>query len=195
MEAGEVELQLEEGEKVHGVSLSLSGEEVWLRTDSNSFYVWRCESVGLDAHQNHTFTLIERSSGSGQLGSLSMSAGRKYALLTDPRSASLWSIERNECVLGSEFREGEGGRAVLTGAVHPDGNSLLLAFEDKLRLYLVLLAKFKFQAEFSLRRCRTLIFSHSGLLAACHFGRNANSSLTVINLQRLTEICTFKIGA
>lgn len=67
--------------------------------------------------------------------------------MTGPRSATLWSINRNEFVLGSEFTEGsDSGKTVLAGAINPDGNSLLLAFEDKLRLYLILFTKFKLQA-------------------------------------------------
>lgn len=37
-------------------------------------------------------------------------------------------------------------RAVLSGAINPDGSSLILAFDDKVKLYNILFTKFKFYA-------------------------------------------------
>ena len=37
-------------------------------------------------------------------------------------------------------------RALFAGAINPDGNSLMLAFEDKVKIYKILFTKFKFIA-------------------------------------------------
>lgn len=82
---------------------------------------------------------------------------------------------------------------LLAGAINPDGNSMLLAFEDRVRLYRILLTKFKQVCEFSIKRCQSILFSHGGQLAACKFGRGANSCVTIVNMVRLVELCTFKV--
>ena len=49
-------------------------------------------------------------------------------------------------VLSSDFSlpQKPNKRTLFAGAVSPDGNSMLLAFEDKIRLYKILFTKFKF---------------------------------------------------
>ena len=71
-------------------------------------------------------------------------------MLTGQDNATLLSIQNNETVLSCDIAEGgkrlllEGGkRLLLGGAINPDGDSILLAFEDKVRLYRILLTKFK----------------------------------------------------
>lgn len=63
-------------------------------------------------------------------GSISISTGKKYALLTGNNSITLWSVERNECVLSSDFMDlnDPNKRTLYAGAINPDGNSLILAF-------------------------------------------------------------------
>ena len=37
-------------------------------------------------------------------------------------------------------------KAVYSGAINPDGGSIMLAFEDKVKIYKILFTKFKFYA-------------------------------------------------
>lgn len=41
---------------------------------------------------------------------------------------------------------------MLTGAVNPDGTSIMLSFEDKVKIYQILFTKFKYLAEFQVKR-------------------------------------------
>lgn len=84
-------------------------------------------------------------------------------------------------------------KVILAGAINPDGNSILLAFEEKVRLYSILFTKLKLTAEFNIKRCQDIIYSHGGQLAACRFGKTANACVTIINMLRSIEVCTFKI--
>jgi hypothetical protein len=70
-----------------------------------------------------------------------------------------------------------------------------LAFEDRVRLYRILLTKFKLVCEFGIKRCQAIVYSHGGQLAACRFGKGINSCVTIVNMLRLVEICTFKLQA
>lgn len=69
----------------------------------------------------------------------------------------------------------------------------MIAFEDRIRLYKILLTKFKYYSEFAIKRSRQIIYSHGGQLAACRFGKGNNANITIVNLIRLTEVCTLKI--
>lgn len=40
-----------------------------------------------------------------------------------------------------------------------------------------------------------MIYSHGGQLVACKYGKGANSSIVIINLLRLAELCTLKTQA
>lgn len=86
-------------------------------------------------------------------------------------------------------------KVLFSGAINPDGNSILLGFEDKVKLYKVLLTKLKISYEFNIKRCQNIVFSHGGQLAACRFGKNMNTCITIINLVRLVELYTWKIQA
>lgn len=74
---------------------------------------------------------------------------------------------------------------LLAGAINPDGNSALVAFEDKVRLYRILLTKFKQVCDFNIKRCQNIVFSHGGQLAACRFGKGNNACVSIINMVRL----------
>jgi hypothetical protein len=95
-------------------------------------------------------------------------------------------------VLSCDFAE-EGRRVLFAAAINPDGNSILVAFEDRVRLYRILLTKFKQVCEFSIKRCQGIVFSHGGQLAACRFGRGSNACVIILNMVRLVEICTLKL--
>ncbi len=73
---------------------------------------------------------------------------------------------------------------LFAGAINPDGNSILLAFEDKVRLYNILLTKLKLINEFNIKRCQNIIYSHGGQLAACRYGKGTNACVTIINMVR-----------
>jgi hypothetical protein len=71
----------------------------------------------------------------------------------------------------------------------------MVAFDDKIRIYRILLTKFKCYAEFAIKKCQQIIYSHGGQLAACRFGKGVNSSIAIINILRLVEIGTLKVQA
>ena len=100
-------------------------------------------------------------------------------------------------ILATEFTDAvdPSKRAVLSGAINPDGSSIILAFDDKIKLYKILFTKFKFYAEFQIKRVQQIVYSHGGQLIACRYGRGQNSCIIVYNLLRLVEICSFKVGA
>lgn len=77
-------------------------------------------------------------------------------------------------------------------AINPDGNSFMIAFEDKIRVYKILLTKFKFYAEFSIKKCTQIVYSHGGQLVACRYGKGINSCIAIINNLRLVEVATLK---
>ena len=77
-------------------------------------------------------------------------------------------------------------------SLNPDGNSLICAFEDKVKIYKILLAKLRFIAEFNIKKCSQLIYSHGGQYVACKYGKGANSSIAILNSLRMTEIITIK---
>ena len=127
-------------------------------------------------------------------GSISISTGKKYCLLCGDNSVNVWSIERNEQVLKMNFaNDSRPGKAIYSGAINPDGNSLILCFEERVRLYHILLTKLKFYTDFPIKRCDKILYSHGGQLVACKYGRGANSCITIINLIRLVQIATFKV--
>ena len=74
----------------------------------------------------------------------------------------------------------------MAGAINPDGNSIMLAFEDKVKIFKILFNKFKFYAELPIKRCKNIVYSHGGQLVACRYGRSTNSCLVIYNLLRLT---------
>lgn len=69
----------------------------------------------------------------------------------------------------------------------------MIAFEDKIRVYQILLTKFKFSAEFAIKKCTSIVYSHGGQLVACRYGRGMNSSIAIINTLRLVEVGLLKI--
>lgn len=69
----------------------------------------------------------------------------------------------------------------------------MIAFDDKIRVYQILLTKFKFYAEFPIKRCSSIVYSHGGQLVACQYGRGMNSSIAIINTLRLVEVGLLKI--
>jgi hypothetical protein len=84
-------------------------------------------------------------------------------------------------------------KIILCCAINPDGNSFMIAFEDKIRVYQILLTKFKFYAEFPIKRCCSIVYSHGGQLVACRYGRGINSCIAIINTLRLVEVGVLKI--
>ena len=167
-----------------------------IRTSAFNLYTWRCENLASNADRSELiFNRVYNSSAFSKDGTISISTGKRYCLLTGPSNATLWSIERNELVLSTDFSRAEepGKKVILAGAINPDGNSILLAFEDKVRLYSILFTKLKLTAEFGIKRCQNILYSHGGQLAACRYGKTPNSCVTIINMLRSVEICTFKI--
>ena len=69
----------------------------------------------------------------------------------------------------------------------------MVAFDDKIRMYKILLTKFKLYAEFPIKKCHQILYSHGGQIAACHYGRGVNSCIQIINNLRLIELGTLKI--
>jgi hypothetical protein len=170
-------------------------EEVVIKTTSHNLYTWRCEHISATTDSSELiFNRVYNSCCFSSEGSLSISTGKKYCLLTGTANATLWSIDHNEMVLSTNFGE-DGKRVLFAGAINPDGNSILLAFEDKVRLYRILFTKFKLACEFPIKRCQTIIYSHGGQLATCKFGKGLNSCVTIVNMLRLVELCTFKLQA
>jgi hypothetical protein len=72
---------------------------------------------------------------------------------------------------------------------------MICAFEDKIKIFKILLTKLRFTAEFNIKRCSQLIYSHGGQYVACKYGRGINSSIVILNTLRMTEIITFKTHA
>jgi hypothetical protein len=109
--------------------------------------VWKCDSIALEADSaDLVFTKVDSFCSKDARGCVSLSAQKKYALLSGSNSVVLWNIEKGEPVLATEFADpiDPSKRAVLTGAINPDGNSIILAFEDKVKIFKILLNKFKF---------------------------------------------------
>ena len=77
-----------------------------------------------------SFNRVEDSCTSENDGSLSISTGKRYCLMSGPKLVTLWSIERNEYVLSSEFEsvQKNSSKPILACAINPDGNSFMLAF-------------------------------------------------------------------
>ena len=71
----------------------------------------------------------------------------------------------------------------------------MVAFEDKVKIYGILLTKIKYLAEFSIKRCQQIVYSYGGQFVACRYGRGINSSIIVLNLLRLVEVAAYKIQA
>jgi hypothetical protein len=71
----------------------------------------------------------------------------------------------------------------------------MIAFEDRIRVYKILLTKFKLYAEFPIKKCSNILYSHGGQLAACRYGKGINSCIAIINNLRLVEVGTLKIQA
>ena len=135
------------------MALSLNGEEIVLKSTLHNYYVWRCEHVSTNTDRSELiFNRVYNNCCYSQEGQISISTGKKYCLLAGGANATLWSIERNEVVLSCEFAE-EGKKVLLASAINPDGNSILVAFEDRVRLYCILLTKFKQVCEFNIKRC------------------------------------------
>lgn len=71
----------------------------------------------------------------------------------------------------------------------------MLAFDDKVRVYRILLTKFKLCAEFNIKKCINIIYSHGGQLVACRFGKGLNSCIKIINNLRMVEVGQLKVQA
>jgi hypothetical protein len=50
-------------------------------------------------------------------------------------------------------------------------------------------------AEFLIKKCTQIVYSHGGQLVACKYGRGANACIQIINLLRLVEVSTIKVQA
>lgn len=195
---GYLELVLDAGDSISKVVVTQSTEEILLRTKKQVLYMWRVEHMDREpGHSELAFARMEDSCTGEKEGSLSISTGKRYCLMSGPKVVTLWSVERNEFVLSSEFEavQQNSKKNILASAINPDGNSFMLAFEDRIKIYSVLLTKFKFYAEFSIRRCMQIVYGHGGQLVACHFGRGANACIVIINTLRLIEVCTIKVQA
>ena len=110
-------------------------------------------------------------------------------MLAGHRNVTLWSIEKNEYVLSTEFVTEEEleskKKMIYCCAINPDGNSFMLAFEDRIRVYQILLTKFKLLAEFPIKKCQNIVYSHGGQLVACRFGKGSNACIKIINNLRM----------
>ena len=84
---------------------------------------------------------------------------------------------------------------VMTGAINPDGHSFILAFPDKIRFYKILLANFKQFADFPIKKCKIVQYSHGGQLVACKSGRAPNAIITVLDTLILHEVYSMKIAS
>ena len=71
----------------------------------------------------------------------------------------------------------------------------MLAFDDKVRVYTILLTKFKLLTEYPIKKCCNIVYSNGGQLVACRFGRGMNSCIKIINNLRMCEVGQIKVGA
>ena len=145
---GNLTLELSEDDTINRVFLSNSQEEVIIHTIKNNIYSWKCLYLDLEVtHTDFAFVQIEHSCKNSHQGSISISTGKRYCMLAGLRNVTLWSIEKNEYVLSSEFvteDELETKKKVIhCCAINPDGNSFMLAFDDRIKVYQILLTKFK----------------------------------------------------
>jgi len=176
--------------------MSANNEEVWVRTNKNDLFMWRCDNVGTDLDASDlVFTKVDSIESRDSEGVLSLSTQKKYALLAGTNSVLLYNVDKGESMLSSHYSDpiDPSKRAVFSGAINPDGASIMLAFEDKVKIYKILFTKFKYYAEFSLKRVQSIIYSHGGQLVACRYGRGQNACVAVYNLLRLVEVGTYKI--
>lgn len=78
------------------MAVSLNFEEMVLKSTTHNYYVWRCEHVSTTTDRSELiFNRAYNNCCYSQEGSISISAGKKYCLLTGVTNATLWSIERN----------------------------------------------------------------------------------------------------
>lgn len=197
---GHANIELHPGASIAAVRLNTRSEDVVVKTTRNEFHVWRNEPLTLSNQEKSRANFVKMDSPpwDPSEGTVSISTGQKYCLLVGGNIVTLWNVESNDCVLTCSFtgdQQMADSKCILSSAIHPDGNSLLLAFEDRIRLYKILLTKFKLSFEFPIRRCQNIVYSHDGHLAACRYGRGSNSSVVILNLLRLTEMCVIKLQA
>jgi WD40 repeat protein len=145
----------------------------------------------------HEFHKVENGTIGDSKGTVSLASGKQTALLASESSVHLWDLERNACFLQTNFSklDSQSEKALYAASINPDGNSLICAFEDKVKIYKILLTKLRFIAEFSIKKCNQLLYSHGGQYVACKYGKGANSSVTILNTLRMTEITTLKTHA
>jgi hypothetical protein len=90
-----VQISIEEVQKVEQVNLSMNNEEVWVRTNKNDLFVWRCDNVGTDsASSDLVFMKVDGIESSNSEGVISLSTQKKYALLTGTNSILLYNVEK-----------------------------------------------------------------------------------------------------
>jgi len=86
-------------------------------------------------------------------------------------------------------------RQLFAGAISPDGNSFMIAFEDRVKIFKILFTKYKYFAEFAVKRCQQIVYSNGGQLVACRYGKGTNTCVALFNPNRLLELDTLKIQA
>lgn len=158
--------------------------------------MWKCDNVGIDSDLSDlVFSKVDGIYNQSCEGLISLSAQKRYALLTGTNSILLYNIEKGQSLLSSIYLDpiDPSKKTIYSGAINPDGGSIMIAFEEKVKIYKILFTKFKFYAQFSIKRVQQIIYSHGGQLVACKYGRGQNSCVFVYNLLRLTEVGTYKV--
>jgi hypothetical protein len=195
---GQIKIDLFPTEGIKRMQLNLSNDEVVLRTDNNNLYVWSCEHLDLSASKMElAFSKVENACPIENEGAISMSRSKKYCLFCGPTNVTLWNIDRNELMLNSEYVDPRrpGKRQIFAGAISPDGNSFMLAFEDRVKMFKILFTKYKYFGEVAIKRCQQIVYSNGGQLVACRYGRSVNTCVALLSADRLVEVDVLKIQA
>lgn len=127
-------------------------------------------------------------------GSISTSSGQSSCLMATHSRIELWDLNRVSPLTKMQLSTLEDKRIILCSGLNPDGHSFCIGTHEKLKFYRILINKFRQYAEYPLKKCRIIQYSHGGQLLACISGEGPNTILTIVNTLSLKEIHVFKIG-
>lgn len=123
-------------------------EEVLLRTNRNKIYQWKVEELEVPTEIVYEFQKVENATIGQAKGTLSLASGKQVALLGSDNNVILWDLEKNTSTLQNGFNklDQQSEKALYASALNPDGNSLICSFDDKVKIYKILLTKLRFIA-------------------------------------------------
>lgn len=92
-------------------------------------------------------------------------------------------MERNELMLSSEYTDPRkpNKKQIYTGCISPDGNSFMIAFDDRVKIYKILFTRYKYFAEFTVKKCQQIVYSNGGQLVGCVYGKGTNTCVALLN--------------